>query len=507
MTNKELIKDIEMQLQALNISYRRKRKADFEIFSDKKDEEDEDNLLYLGLLFIKEKEKIINIFEKNVNSSNLRIMDVIQSIANNHGYTVQSVIEKKEASYPIYIALPFIILIFIKDFFNQSIKTIAQWIDSFKHWFQKQDKKSKLRNGMLIIFISVIMIILIIILVSRPKDNEETIDPPIDETQDPDSNQPPIDPPVEEEPLENSSRVSLGVNANELGNIASGQFYFETQDDIFYSCYDEENNAHIYRVDKDTNAINKIFDGFGWSLVVFNDKLYFSGNSGSKIDGTYHLYRMNLDGTQLEKLVPSYTYNMFFYGNHLYYVKLNGSLLDIYRMDLTTLLEERIIDNGKLPVIYNHKLYYVDNLGNLFRSDPNGQNKEVLAYLVSFFVISNNKVIYYDVEYDLYHADLDGKNQTLVHQTSQNVFSFSVSNNTIFFIEYKDYDSFTGERTYTIYSINLDGTNYKEIMTLKTYLLYSNVINQQVFAFIYTMQTIYIETFSFDGIKLLRLDR
>jgi hypothetical protein len=149
----------------------------------------------------------------------------------------------------------------------------------------------------LIIFISVVFIIFIISLISRPL-----------QTENPNDNEPPIG----EESVTHSSKVSIGVNPLELGNIASGQFYFETEDDIFYSCYDEENNAHIYRTNKQSSTFEEIFDGFSWSLVVFDEKLYFSGNCGSKIDGTYHLYRMNLDGTELEELVPAYLYNIFF---------------------------------------------------------------------------------------------------------------------------------------------------------------------------------------------------
>jgi hypothetical protein len=55
---------------------------------------------------------------------------------------------------------------------------------------------------------------------------------------------------------------------------------------------------------------------------------------------------------------------------------MNSGVLDIYRIDLTTLIKERIIQNGMLPVVYNHELYDVDNLGNLFKSEPNGQNKK-----------------------------------------------------------------------------------------------------------------------------------
>ena len=53
----------------------------------------------------------------------------------------------------------------------------------------------------------------------------------------------------------------------------SGHYFHE--DYIFYSSYDTNNESHIYSVKKDGTDLQPIFDGFGWSLVVIDDWLYF----------------------------------------------------------------------------------------------------------------------------------------------------------------------------------------------------------------------------------------
>ncbi len=103
-----------------------------------------------------------------------------------------------------------------------------------------------------------------------------------------------------------SAVVSEGESADELGNIANSPYYFRTEDYIFYSCYDENNKAHIYRVDRDGKNFMSIFDGFGWSLLVIDNKLYFCGNQGDTVDDTYNMFRMNLDGSGLETIVGEY---------------------------------------------------------------------------------------------------------------------------------------------------------------------------------------------------------
>lgn len=503
MNKYDLIKEIREHLNALNISFIANQKADIEIYKYEDDDESKKKRLYLGYILFNRKDQMINIYEEGSYSNDIILINELRLIAEKHGYTVQKVNDQKEACYPVYIAYPLITLILIKKWIKLLIKIT-------KELFQQHDRKSNIKKAALISIISIIFIFIIIISIPKPKDDapndEPYIEQPSTDNQDPSDDSSQTDQPTNEEPT-HSSKVSYGVNPLELGNIASGQFYFETETDIFYACYDEENQSHIYRLNKESQVLTQIFDGFGWSLVVYDQKLYFSGNPGSVIDGSYNLYRMNLDGSQLENLVPMYTYNMFFYGGDLYYVKMNQSILDVYRMDLETLEEHLIIENGRYPIIYNHQLYYADNLGNLFRSDPDGQNKEVLAYNVSFFIIGNEKIIYYTSQNDIYYCDLDGQNQNFVYHSDQGISTLHNIDDMIYFIEYGDYDYLTGERNYSIHHINIDGTNYQEILSIKTYLLYANIINERIYTFVYTLETIYIETLTLDGLDNIVLDR
>ena len=499
MEKNDLFLDIKRRLNELNVPFIVNRKADIEIFEDEKDEKSNRKQFYLGFILLNRKDKIIKIYENGSFANDLNIIHEIDLIAQKHVYSVQKVDHQKDASYPIYIAYPMIIFCLLKKW----IKIIITMITKL---FQQHDRKSNIKKVALISLVSIIFISIIILSIPKSKDDDTYIEQPNTENQDSIDDSSQIEEPIAEEPT-HSSKVSYGVNPLELGNIPSGQFYFETETDIFYSCYDEENQAHIYRLHKETQILTQIFDGFGWSLVVYDQKLYFSGNPGSVIDGTYNLYRMNLDGSQLENLVPMYTYNMFFYDGDLYYVKMNQSILDVYKIDLETLEEQQIIENGRYPIIYNHQLYYADNLGNLFRSDPNGQNKEVLAYNVSYFIIGNEKIIYYTSENDIYYCDLNGQNQSMVHHSDQSLFTLNNIDHTIYFIEYGDYDYLTGGRNYSIHRIDFDGANYQEILSKNTYLLYANIINQRLYTFVYTLETIYIETVTLEGLEEIVLER
>ncbi|MFA6735751.1 MAG: DUF5050 domain-containing protein, partial [Saccharofermentanales bacterium] len=148
--------------------------------------------------------------------------------------------------------------------------------------------------------------------------------------------------------------VSRGVRVSDLGNILNGQYYFATDDMIFYSSFDTSDKAHIYAANRDGGNLHSIFDGFGWSLVVIDDWLYFSGNQGDAIDGTYNIFRMKFDGTQIERLNDKYSYGMFLYDEYLYYMKSaanDPNTMSVYRSALDGSNEELIFPNGMSPLV------------------------------------------------------------------------------------------------------------------------------------------------------------
>ncbi|MDD4493685.1 MAG: DUF2116 family Zn-ribbon domain-containing protein [Eubacteriales bacterium] len=290
-----------------------------------------------------------------------------------------------------------------------------------------------------------------------------------------------------------SAVVSLGVQTSDLGNIMNGQYYFATDKYIFYSSFDVNDKAHIYSVKKDGTDHKAIFDGFGWSLVVIEDWLYFSGNQGAAIDGTYNIFRMKFDGSQLEKINDQYSYGMFLYGNYLYYMKSNSgnqSSLSICRSSLDGKNEEVLLPNGFAPIIYKNKLYYYDNQGNMYRTEPDGTKPQVLlTAAVKFYILSDDKIVYNDLSDNIYACDLDGGNNKLIRSSGGvPINTVNAYNGRIFFSEYDTNFNYAAYGyNYTIKSCEMDGSDEESVFSSVSYGIYMNLVNKKLMMMDYAM--------------------
>lgn len=289
-----------------------------------------------------------------------------------------------------------------------------------------------------------------------------------------------------------SSVVSKGVNLDDLGNIFNGQFYFDDGTNQFYSTFDEKGDPHIYVTNKKSGNTKPIFNGFGWSLVMHDGWLYFSGNEGKRIDGTYNIFRMKADGSSLKRINNMYCFNMNFYQQWLYYVKQNSAddkVSSIYRSSLDGSNETEIVSNtGGLSVIYENKLYYLDQYGYIFVADPDGNNKvKLLNDKVSYFIIGQGKVIYVDSTNNIKTAKIDGTDIKMVRFSDNYAISkINSYKDTIFYIKYDE--AYVSERyayRYYIYSIKTDGTNDVRVYDGISWGFYVNILNNKVFVLDY----------------------
>ena len=286
--------------------------------------------------------------------------------------------------------------------------------------------------------------------------------------------------------LTNSAIVSAGVDMSDLGNITNGQYYFATDKKVFYSDYDTNDTAHIYSANKDGTGLKTIFDGFGWSLVVFDDWLYFSGNQGKEIDGTYNIFRVKLDGSQLQKLNNEYSYGMFFYNNYLYYMKRNPDYQDkmsICRSSLDGKNEEVLFPFGNSPLVFENQLYYFDNQGNMFRTKPDGKDPQVLlTAAVKAYVLSDEKIVYVDYNNSINTCDLDGKNnKTVVSSNTLPILNVNAYDGRIYYSEYEeDFDYTAYGWNYTIKSCKMDGSDKKSVFSGVSYGIYMNLVNNKL---------------------------
>lgn len=290
-----------------------------------------------------------------------------------------------------------------------------------------------------------------------------------------------------------SAVVSSGVDETDLGNIMNGQYYFATDKQIFYSSFDTNDKAHIYSSKIDGSELKPIFDGFGWSLVVIDDWLYFSGNQGEVIDGTYHIFRMKLDGSSIEKINDRYSYGMFLYGDYLYYMTSSIDYPDsmsIARSALDGSNKEILFDYGYNPLIYKDQLYYYDNQGNMFKTEPDGSNPVVLiTAAVKSYSISGGKIIYNDFSNNINVCDLDGSNNKVIRNSQGiDILSVNVYDGRVFFSEYNTEFNYTAYGyDYTIFSIKLDGSDERSLFTSVSYGIYMNIVNDKLMLMDYTL--------------------
>ncbi len=286
----------------------------------------------------------------------------------------------------------------------------------------------------------------------------------------------------------NSSQVSEGVNLDDLGNIINGQYYFDSGENIYYSSFDESGSAHIYMVSN--GVTKKIFNGFGWSFAINGDYLYFSGNEGTRIDGTYNLFKMKLDGSSYEKINDEYCFNMNFYKDWLYYVKADGTVYSLYRSDLDGQNEIKVVQSGSyMGIVYEDMLYYLSD-NSIYKANPDGSNSELLIPSVAQFIIGMGKFIYTDTSYNIKTSDIDGSKQEVIKYSEGNIIArINSYKDTVFYVIGSTSPTSGYSYSYTLYSIDLDGTDNKTVYSSTSYGYYINIVNDKVYALDYNAGT------------------
>jgi hypothetical protein len=293
---------------------------------------------------------------------------------------------------------------------------------------------------------------------------------------------------------EKSSIVSLGVNLDDLGNIINGQYFFDDGQNQFYSSFDQNSAAHIYRTIKSTQKTSQIFDGFGWSLVVHDGWLYFSGNAGTVIDGTYNLFRMQLDGSGLEKINDGYCYGMSIYKNWLYYITKTSHESSDYKICRSSLdgssQEELVTDFNGFCVIHENFLYYSSKDGTFYKAVPDGSSPVVLLdEKVRYVIIGNGKLIYVDASGNIKVAGIDGKDSKLVRAAgSLPVYSLNSAKDKLFYTVY-DPAGVSGRYAYAydLYQVNMDGSGNTKIYSEVSCGTFINVVKDKVFTLDYAI--------------------
>lgn len=319
-----------------------------------------------------------------------------------------------------------------------------------------------------------------------------------------------------------SSLVSLGVEEINTGNSINSQFYFEALDYIFYVGHDPTNGqAHIYQRNKKTNELTTIFDGFGWSLIAYDDWLYFTGNYGTTIDNTYNLYRMRFDGSNVQLLNDKYTGFVNIFEDKLYYLEQREDFTSTYRVKRCNLDgsgAEILGEAGMYPIVYKGHYYFTDPSGNMLRYNLDKTNPKVISgeANIKFYNFTDDYLIYVDMNQNVVKANPDGSNPLVIWENrGKHLMGLNTYGGRIFFAEYdtENFDFDYYGYYYDLVSIDFYGKDEKILHSGCSYGMYINVNKDGVLSFEYntggsgkTLYT-YIVQISFDGKTVRILDR
>lgn len=492
MEPKVFVKNVADYLTELSIPFRLDFKSDLLVNTSFKtnDESDDDVFLVISLL-VDELRKTVQIYERvRIKDTDVNLKDYantfIKPDTNDNEIPISVIIEKIQK---LAVALGYTL---IK---TNDIKQ-TQFPETFKS--SKVIPTSKKPSALILVAaVALVVVVAVVIFVLKKPQSQS---PTLGSTSD-------------------SAVVSAGVNEKDLGNIMNGQYYFATDTHVFYSSFDTNNKSHIYSAKKNGSDLKSIFNGFGWSLVVIDDWLYFSGNQGDQIDGTYHIFRIKTDGSKLEEINDRYSYGMFLYGDYLYYMTSNidyPSSMSVARSKLDGSNKEILFDYGYSPVVYKKLLYHFDNQGNLIQTKPDGTDQKVLITAeVKSYAISNDKIVYNDFANNIKVANLDGSNVKTIRQShNEEILNVNTYDGRIYFSEYDpNFNYSIYGYDYTIYSCKMDGSDEKALFSSTSYGIYMNIVNNKLMLMDYTRATnadvmsAIIKVMNLDGSNVQIMDR
>lgn len=205
------------------------------------------------------------------------------------------------------------------------------------------------------------------------------------------------------------------VTGNDSNSKGKLHYITSYNDEVYYSISDGFKDS-IHKINK--NGVDEvIFGQRGYSIyefIVNNEWIYFSNGSDSG-----RLYKVKFDGTVINKVADdTMIYNfevvngnlIYAAGKYLKQIDLNSGIISNLSYDPSLMMKEMIV--------YKGKIYFRDpnsNYIDIYRSDLNGENKELVVHTSyvsggSKLVVANDKLYILSYTYTSYKSDLDGKN-------------------------------------------------------------------------------------------------
>lgn len=211
---------------------------------------------------------------------------------------------------------------------------------------------------------------------------------------------------------------------------------------------EDSSNNKIYRMKTDGTDLQVInsneFHDKCYEIYVIKDKIYYIG-----VDA--NIWRMNLDGSEKTKINNDRTGYL-------------GLTEDYIILNIEKKQEKSEDVASSAAPVYETCIMNID-----------GTDKKVLngERLYSINIVGDY-IYYIDLNKSVYKIKIDGTDNVKISDDIQ-AYNMNIINNRIFYVDYVS----NTEKT-AIYSMNLDGSDKKEVIQLENIALFLNVINNKL---------------------------
>lgn len=256
-----------------------------------------------------------------------------------------------------------------------------------------------------------------------------------------------------------SENTKENNNISNLGMVCSGDGY------VFYYKY----GSGIVKI-KDGKEYS-VIDDRAYSMSYYDGYVYYTRpNSSGGIDIAKVSH--NGDTGSILKSVATSRAKMYLKDGYLYYLTSNPNTIS--RMDLDGKNEKVIITREVLDFhIKDDTIYFLTSSKLLCKVSIEGTDYSQVSEekIATRFQMSHNFIYYYKENEGLYKMDLNSLESELVSK-EVNCDTFNVAGKNIYFLD---------KETLKICSLNLKGTNCKEITSVNTQNTKINVINDELY--------------------------
>ncbi len=233
--------------------------------------------------------------------------------------------------------------------------------------------------------------------------------------------------------------------------------------------YTSNDGGSIYRINVDSNEVEKVNKDDSYFINVADNWIYYSNRNRD-----FNIYRIQIEGSEHEKITNDRSRYLNVVDDWVYYINDNDRN-KIYRVRLDGNEREKVIDDkAKEFFVADGWIFYsnYDKGGEIHKVRLDGSDREKLNDDRSWYIFANEGWVYFsnlDDGYKIYRVSYDGSKYEKIN--NDNSYCINVIGDYIYYSNNSDYAS--------IYKINIDGSGREKINDEISYQL--NVVSDWIY--------------------------